>query len=180
MNERAGSPQPTRSEARQGSAAGPEEDRDPLHDWSAECEVLGRLIGDAALVAEALRDGLTDGAFHLDRHRLIYSALCGLSPEDHAGGLPAVVHALRRSGELDLVGGPSAVALVLDSRVSAAENARWEWRKRLVPLQRAREVVRACEGAARRIRECPDDAVQVIRETVARLDALYPCEAPRG
>lgn len=147
-------------------------DHELPRDWHAEREVLGALIADPTLLARARQHELTERVFDLERHRHIFRALSALAPDDHAlGGLPALVDALRRSGDLGAVGGPEQVADVLCNGLHSASNVLWLVRNRLLPLHRARAAVRACEGAARRIRECPHEAPSVVAALLASLAA---------
>jgi hypothetical protein len=159
---------------------------DLLHDWVLEAEVLGALTGDPALLEQAIGEGVSEGAFQLLGHTLVFRALCGLTREDHAaGGLVAVVDALRRAGDLDVVGGAltgrEAVAGLHWAGFASPGNAAWAWRKRLLPLQRAREAAAVCEQAARRIRERPDEAEATAADAIGRLAALAtPREVPHA
>ena len=77
---------------------------DHLKDLEAEREVLGVVL----LRPEALPDALAevDAADFADhRHGLIFGAMRALAREDRPADLFQVVDALRRSGELDRVGG---------------------------------------------------------------------------
>src|SRR5262245_4106986 len=102
-------------------------------DHDAEASMLGRLIGDGDLVTQALGDGVNAETFTRAEHVTVFRALTRLRPEDHEGGVTALMHCLRRTDELALAGGTVGLASLLEAGFASAKNARWTWRRILIP-----------------------------------------------
>jgi replicative DNA helicase len=90
----------------------------PPHNLEAERAVLGCILLEPAILARAL-EMLTPDEFYKDAHRKIYSAMQRCFDRSEAADVLTVAEELRRAGELDEVGGPAALAtLVEDATVS--------------------------------------------------------------
>lgn len=77
----------------------------------AERVVLsGVLEGGSTAVAKAEAEGLDASDFVLSAHRIVWEAICDLLDEGQAIDVVAVVDRLRRSGNLDAIGGPARVS----------------------------------------------------------------------
>jgi replicative DNA helicase len=85
----------------------------------AERSVLAAMILDEGAIprARALLDAAT---FCIDRHALVFKAVCSLDERGEAVDLIALCAELDRTGELEAVGGPGAVAHIMEYAVTSA------------------------------------------------------------
>jgi len=96
----------------------------PPHSLEAEQSVLGAiLLSDRTLYALVIDEGLKAEDFYRERHGLIYEAMLGLYAENEPIDVLTVTEQLRSLGQLEEVGGTSAVDS-LAGAVPAAGNAR--------------------------------------------------------
>jgi replicative DNA helicase len=87
--------------------------RVPPNNVEAERAVLGAVIleGQSAI---ARLGGLIDGAFYVERHRMIYAAAMRLAVAGEPVDVVTLAHELARREHLDEVGGPAALAQLVD------------------------------------------------------------------
>src|SRR5262245_54533250 len=85
----------------------------------AERSVLAAMLLDSAAIAlaRALLDAAT---FDLDRHGQVFAAVCALHDRGETVDLVTVSEELRRRGDLAAVGGPQALAGIMESATTAA------------------------------------------------------------
>jgi replicative DNA helicase len=96
----------------------------PPHNLEAEQSVLGAvLLSDRAMYRLVIDDGLRPEHFYRDRHRAVYSAMLSLYDKSEPVDAITVTEHLRQTGELEEVGGPSAVQALVGA-VEAPGNVR--------------------------------------------------------
>lgn len=83
------------------------------HDLSAERAVLGAMLISEHAIDVAL-DALEPGNFFRDAHRRIYDAMLFIAKDGKAIDLVTLSAELRRTGQLDEVGGPAYIAALAD------------------------------------------------------------------
>jgi hypothetical protein len=93
--------------------------RIPPHNVGAERAVLGVMLLERDAVHKAV-DVLTPGDFFFERHRLIYSAIAALVKRNEPVDLLTVSAELKRCSELEEVGGPAALAALVEEASTAA------------------------------------------------------------
>ncbi len=82
----------------------------PPHNLEAEQSVLGAiLLSDRAMYRLVIDDGLRPDHFYRERHRAVYRAMLDLYGRAEPVDAITVTEHLRHAGELDQLGGPSAV-----------------------------------------------------------------------
>jgi len=82
----------------------------PPHNLEAEQSVLGAiLLSDRAMYRLVIDDGLRPDHFYRERHRAVYRAMLDLYGRAEPVDAITVTEHLRQAGELDQLGGPSAV-----------------------------------------------------------------------
>ena len=85
-----------------------------------EQAVLGAMMLESSAVNAAI-DILKPESFYKEAHRRIFSAIAGLFQASEAIDILTVTQSLRKSGDIDLVGGPHYVAS-LTTRVASTAN----------------------------------------------------------
>jgi replicative DNA helicase len=96
----------------------------PPHNLEAEQSVLGAvLLSDRAMYRLVIDDGLRPEHFYRDRHRAIYSAMLSLYDRSEPVDAITITEHLRQTGELEDVGGASAVQALVGA-VEAPGNVR--------------------------------------------------------
>lgn len=95
----------------------------PPHSPEAERALLGCILLDASVLAEVRgRVGMTDGVFYGADTSRIWAAMCGLHQAGRAIDVVSVVERLRDAGNLDTVGGMTALSGLSDL---AANSGMW-------------------------------------------------------
>lgn len=139
------------------------------YDHDAEREVLGAMLTDADSIREAQRAGLTEAAFHWQRHRLICRTLYDCADSD--GLLVDVVSALEKRDELAAVGGKLYLATLMEHAVatkSAPANVR-----KLLELKRRRDALEASRTLADLMRSPGDTPIEeLLAQSAATLQRL--------
>ena len=88
----------------------------PPHSPDAEAATLGSILLDHTRVMEAcIEAGLTEEAFYIPAHRLIYAAMLHLHGKDSVVTLSTVPDALRATGQLEAAGGHMALNALVDA-----------------------------------------------------------------
>lgn len=90
------------------------------HSLDAERSVLGALILDNDSLYR-IRDFIRSDDFYAENHRMLYERIAGILDRSHAVDLLILREELGKSGELDLIGGISYIASLIDS-VPTARN----------------------------------------------------------
>ncbi len=94
--------------------------RIPPHDLAAERAVLGAVLYEGASLLPRVAEHLQAPDFYLDAHRIAFEAMLTLG----AAGAPidsiTLNEELRRAGQLPAIGGPAAVALMMEQAAIAA------------------------------------------------------------
>ncbi len=91
----------------------------PPQNIDAEQSVLGGILIDNAAMHKVM-EILSLDDFYRESHRKIFDALINLSEKDEPADLITVTNELRKGNQLEVVGGASYVASLIDSVVSAA------------------------------------------------------------
>ena len=91
----------------------------PPQNIEAEQSVLGGILIENSAINKVL-EILSPDDFYRDAHRKIYSTLIDLSERDEPADLITMTNELRRSGQLDTIGGASYLATLIDSVPTAA------------------------------------------------------------
>lgn len=91
----------------------------PPQSKELEQAVLGAIMLDGSAI-DIATDILPPGAFYVDAHNRIYRAACELAARNQRVDLLLVVEELRKSEELDIVGGPYYVTQLTNFVVSSA------------------------------------------------------------
>lgn len=133
--------------------------------------MLAAMMLDAAACAEGSRI-LTPEAFDRPAYGNVFRALCAMAERHVPPDLVTVCNELQRRGELDLSGGPHAIALLLDSAHTTANLAH---HARIVRETAARrEAVRALDNASEAVRSGASglpDALERLQAAVKRATA---------
>jgi len=98
-------------------------DKVPPHNIDAEQSVLGALLLDNSAISKVVRY-LRPEDFYVESHRVIFDAILELDESGQAADLVTVTDKLRRSGELEKVGGAAYVA-TLTSVAPTSANAEY-------------------------------------------------------
>jgi hypothetical protein len=158
----------TRSRARPPTIPLEIPSRIPPHNLDAERAILGAiLIEDAiATVAPALR--LED--LYTDRHRSIYAAMLALHDRDEPIDLITLSEELRRSDRMEAIGGPAALALLVEQASIAAHLPSY---LRIVrDMAVLRELIQTSTHIITTAYDAKDDPSAVITEASERLVTL--------
>lgn len=99
-------------------ALGLEAGKVPPQALDVEEAVLGAMMIEPNCVPDVL-ESLTAGCFYKDAHRKIFAAISALTKDHEPVDIYTVAEALKRTGDLDEIGGPYYLSL-LSSRVGAA------------------------------------------------------------
>lgn len=94
-------------------------DKVPPHNIDAEQSVLGALLLDNSAISKVVRY-LRPDDFYMESHRVIFDAILELEESGQAADLVTVTDKLRRSGELDKVGGATYVATLTNIAPTSA------------------------------------------------------------
>ena len=96
-------------------------EREKPHDNDAEIAVLGAMLINADAASVGLGRLNFPDAFYSQAHQTIFNAMVALNPKGDAGMDPVVLmNYLRQNNQLDLVGGPSYLAMLMDKVPTAA------------------------------------------------------------
>jgi replicative DNA helicase len=91
----------------------------PPQNIEAEQSVLGGILIENDAINKVV-EILSPDDFYRDAHRKIYSTLIDLSERDEPADLITMTNELRKSGQLDTIGGASYLATLIDSVPTAA------------------------------------------------------------
>ena len=91
----------------------------PPQNIEAEQSVLGGILIENEAIHRVM-EILTSGDFYREAHRKIFDALLSLSERDEPADLITLINELRKSDQLDAIGGASYVTSLIDSVVTAA------------------------------------------------------------
>lgn len=84
-----------------------------------EASVLGAIMLEPRAFQE-VAEILTEEAFYIEKHQIIYSAMASLAARYSQIDMLTVVEELKRTGKLDAAGGPASVVRVTNGVVSSA------------------------------------------------------------
>ena len=97
----------------------------PPHDIEAERAVLASMLLSIEAVGRAI-EGLPDSSvFYRDAHAKIYDAIVALYNRTEPADLITVTEELRKRGDLEMVGGPSAIAAVFETATTTENIEAW-------------------------------------------------------
>ncbi len=125
----------------------------------AEEAVLGAMIMNARAVETVDDVGLRTGDFYRPSHRIIFDAIRELASRDTVDEL-TVVNELRRTGQLEQVGGPVTI-ISLAERVPSVANVR-AYAEEVLAQATLRGLVEAGHEIARLGYEHPDDPTRLV------------------
>jgi replicative DNA helicase len=91
----------------------------PPHNLEAERAVIGAVLLERESLPKAIEQ-LRVSDFYKEGHRKIFAAMIGLFERNEPVDLVTLTDELRRRGELDEVGGPAALAALVDEAATAA------------------------------------------------------------
>jgi replicative DNA helicase len=94
----------------------------PPHNLEAERAILGNILLEPVIVSRAI-EVLQPDEFYKDGHRKIYGAMVRLFERSEPTDVLTVTEELRRSGELDEVGGPATLATLMEEATVATQFA---------------------------------------------------------
>lgn len=97
-------------------------DRIPPQNLEAEVAVLGALLQDSEALLKAI-DALRPDHFYREAHRRVFDAALALFARNEPVDLITLTDELRRRGELEGVGGPAALAALVEAVPTAANIA---------------------------------------------------------
>ena len=120
MEEKRGKPQPFAKYKKNQSIQGLENGKLPPQAVDLEEAVLGALMLDKNALVEVV-DILTPESFYKDAHQKIYACILELFRESQPIDILTVTQEMRKTGELDIVGGPVAISQ-LTNRVASTAN----------------------------------------------------------
>lgn len=117
--------------------------KNPPHDLDTEAVVLSAILLEQTRLA-AVRGLLQAECFYSDAHRLVYATCCELADEGAKVDIATVGARLRRAGQLQRVGGPKYLGMLVDATpavANALEHAeivrlRWLQRRAIATCQR--------------------------------------------
>jgi len=115
---------PAHSRKRRGSDTGKFEGRQVPMDLDAERCLLGSILRDPEVMGEAIMIIKDEGYFYLEKHQLIWTALCTLNRNVTPIDLVTLASELETMGKLSLVGGREYLFDLMESVASSA-NASW-------------------------------------------------------
>ncbi len=96
-------------------------DREQPHNSQAEMAVLGAMLLSADAASTAMERLNFPGAFYHQANQTIFDAMVALNPKGSAGMDPVVLaDYLRKNDQLDAVGGPSYLALLMEKTPTTA------------------------------------------------------------
>jgi replicative DNA helicase len=133
-------------------------ERVPPHDLDAEVSVLGSVLLDNEVVGE-IAPLLRPDDFYRDAHRRLYETMLALFDSGKACDAVLLREELRKRGDLDAVGGPSAILEIMERVPTAAHAVHYA------------EIVRDC-AVRRGIISAADKVVRSAFEGVAPARAL--------
>ncbi len=114
------------------------------HSLEAERAVLGAILLEPGILPRAI-EAVTAGEFYKDAHGTIYGAMLRLSERSEPADLLAVTEELKRVGELEEVGGPAALATLVEEATVATQFA--SYLRILIDYAQKRTIARVCEAA---------------------------------
>src|SRR4026208_926550 len=94
--------------------------RIPPHNLDAERAVLGAILLEGREALPRVVELLRPSDFYTEAHRAIYHAMLGLFDRGEPVDLLTLQEELRRTDQLSLVGGPAALALLVEQGSGAA------------------------------------------------------------
>ena len=134
-----------RSDATTSAASILSLDREKPHNNDAEIAVLGAMLISADAAGVGLAQLNFPDAFYLQAHQTIFNAMQALNPQGKAGLDPVVLSEyLQKNNQLDIVGGASYLAMLMDKVPTAAF------------IDRHVEIVRQCAVLRKIIATCSE------------------------
>ena len=143
----------------------------PPHDLDAERALLGACLLEGTRAVGETAETLAGEAFYSDAHRIIFETMVALAARNAPVDLITLSDELRRTERLELVGGPAALALLVEQasiaahRSSYAEIVRRHFAARSI-IQAATRTI----AAAYRPDALPTELAQALRDDLERLD----------
>lgn len=116
--------EPEYTPKKRGSDSGKFEGRQVPMDLDAERCLLGSILRDPEVMGEAIMIIKDEGYFYLEKHQLIWTALCTLNRNVTPIDLVTLASELETMGKLSLVGGREYLFDLMESVASSA-NASW-------------------------------------------------------
>lgn len=139
--------------------------------------VIGALMLDKDALTIVL-DILRAESFYLEAHQLIYKAMLRLFEKSQPIDLLTVVEELKKSGDLELVGGPAYIA-TLTNRVASAANI--EYHSRIIAQKYIqRELIRVSTNIIRDAYEDTTDVFQLLDDAEQGLFSIAQQNMSRG
>ena len=153
------------------------QDRIPPHSEEAERGALGAMLQEALrLLPVAGRLGVTPESFYVPAHRLVCEAIFGVVNEKRVADALTVEEWLRRTGDMDRIGGVRLLYRLIDETPAAAHG---EYYLDIVRQKQVlRDVVQICGEAQRKCYEA-ERGDQLAGQTADRLAGVMEREGPR-
>ncbi|RMH16902.1 MAG: replicative DNA helicase [Gemmatimonadetes bacterium] len=137
-------------------------DRQPPYSLEAEISVLGGMLLDKDAVARAV-EIVNDSMFYREANRRLYRAMVRLFERGSVVDVVTVAEELKKTGELDDVGGPEYLAELLDA-VPTAANV--EYHARIVREKALlRRLIDAASGIIRDVYDQGERTVEEVLDT---------------
>jgi len=154
-----------------------EHGRIPPQAVDLEEAVLGGLLISQSEECKMVITIMKPEIFYKEAHQVIASAMRTMFNTEIPIDILTVVEQLRKTGELDLVGGPYYISM-LTNRVSSIVNIEYHFRI-LYQKYIQREVIHICSDAVKDGYEDMTDCFTLLENTVNQLDQLDPKLAER-
>lgn len=144
----------------------------PPYSEEAEIGVIGCCLLDADIVFPLAvgKYGLTEDAFYLPAHRILWSVMTDMSNRRRPIDILTVAEELKRQGLLDRAGGPTATDRMIDATPTAAHADRYcEIVRTKASLRRLISTCRELEGEAL---QGPDDPDALVCQAPERMMSI--------
>jgi len=145
--------------------------RIPPQDLGAEAAILGAVLLEGRKALDLLAGtGLQGTDFYTESHRTMWAGMAALYQRDEPVDILTLSHWLKEQGELEAVGGPAALALVLEQ---AAIPAHLDGYARIVIEHgQRRAVIQTATGVLRQAYDGGTNAAELIGVASRRLEEL--------
>jgi replicative DNA helicase len=137
----------------------------PPHNLEAERAILGNILLEPVIVSRAI-EVLQPDEFYKDAHRKIYGAMVRLFERSEPTDVLTVTEELRRSGELDEVGGPATLATLMEEATVATQFASY------AQIVRDKAQLRELIRVAREISEHGFEETEDVKALVDRAEQM--------
>ena len=143
--------------------------RIPPQDLGAEAAILGAVLLEGRKALDLLAGtGLQGTDFYTESHRTMWAGMAALYQRDEPVDILTLSHWLKEQGELEAVGGPAALALVLEQ---AAIPAHLDGYARIVIEHgQRRAVIQTATGVLRQAYDGGTNAAELIGVASRRLE----------